>query len=1578
MVVAAPTFEEIGRKKPPAFEEIGQEPTLPIPDPRLAGERPSLASPDVPDIVDPSQPPIPGGAVESPYGIFLQSYGHILSGLGIPFERISKAIAAPIWKTGLAYTPDIKRQIIKGMVEQKATANTIGLSPEAKQKELERLRLLFPELRGKVERPVSKELSKTFKDAAKALVPLPGMTKDTESVAKIASDYYKEMTGNKPPFWYGGAMEFASTIVAIEGVRATAKFVAGFAKWAKGKPPAQVRPARAEADAAWAHYRKTGDRTQWDAVRVKYAGIKPERVRARQAPPEVKEFGKYPIARAEKVKAPAFAEIKARPTEAIPAPSKPKAAITTPEAKITPKAKKTLKEVVAEAEAARARGELTEGERLILYQERGPIWKQLQDAKDAVQAFERQERSWGKGKAVLSESEYERAKADIPRLEKRIAEIDKALTTPEAKITPDWEYVERIKEVNKLHSVQVQQELKKLYSPQELIKAYDIWKDSPAGEQHIFGGTVEDSYDEALRVEGFIRTLLAKEPGAINAMKQVKAQPVAKAEGKIAGLPTPKKIKPEQITHNMVGTIDVDLPPVKEGHIRLYRGQHPTSQKDLFHPKRGILTDKEIKQLGLSQGKGGWYTPFVNYALNYAEAQGKGYEIVYVDVPVEVAEKYRGENAPEGLSPEGYALEYYFPELREASAQTAPAYIKPSKVESVSQGNLYGARQAKKRAWERIQNLRQKIKDEPLGGNRTKLRVELLKAEDAHKEAINLEKQSLAAIERRAQELGQTTIKAEGAKVKQKGKAGFVDVSQLLRIHKTISNVIEPAKIVETRLGKEPYAAVIKGIHQADVGRIEFNEAQIEGQDKSLNQMSEWFFTFPDKDLKNFMTARGEPTTVNAFNIQRDARNKLPKELRKASLFKTIQKIADDNYKYLQSVVGDDIHRVEDYFYGIYKNAKKVDKLLDHWKTTKRFTKEKKLPTVADALDYDSTLELRSWNPIENLKAEYVAISHLEGMNWLKDELLRTGQGKFIDSVEDAPLEWDKVQEPVFDGLRLDPDLARLINNLISTNKVTRNVYLNTLREINNVSRTIKFIGSAFHLLSVLKQSIADSGYLGFLYKKTALRGFTRGFKANDPIFRTTAYKDYIRHGGGHRYSVETEARRTFNMAVNALNRNMGIAVKVGTLPLKIPTGFVNWMFQSYIPKVKYSKFLDVVAEKEKKLGRVLTSPEKIDIIKEQQNFYGMMNERLFGRSGTVTSTLRFYFMSPGYAEGNYRTMLKAALQWGGKSGFNANRSRSNIINSWLITATAATVGTMIFTGKPPKKPETLDDARDLFKIDTGKSDEKGRKIMIDMMTYDKDYWNVAFNTLRLRPDIAIGKSWKRIGGMKAPTAEIIVDLALMSMGKAIYDWKGDRVVEITDPFLQKAMKLTTYEVKNLVPISVSVFQQSKKRDIDTTVAAIETLLGFRPTKTEKDAREQVIISKMYSLAGQREELTYYIGQTTDPKEAVRTYNKTVNDILNSSYTPKSMKDEWGPKLLVDYENVVMWKRFPAGKMTDAELQRSYDEHTLSVPYKRRGEPFRSIGSPKKGSERRVSELEAEANKRGIKLTRGPRKPPRG
>jgi len=777
--------------------------------------------------------------------------------------------------------------------------------------------------------------------------------------------------------------------------------------------------------------------------------------------------------------------------------------------------------------------------------------------------------------------------------------------------------------------------------------------------------------------------------------------------------------------------------------------------------------------------------------------------------------------------------------------------------------------------------------------------------------------------------IGLAPSERPGAKKKKPSK-GFVNVEPVLKAHETFIKILEPSKAAERKVGKEAVAAVIKGVHNPDVAQIEFTEAQLTGHDKTIGQMRDWFAQFKDADLKNLMMSRGNPVGDKARLIQKQAMEDLPDELKdNPRAINAIQQIADFNYAKLQSVVGDDVNKVKDYFYGIYEEPDKVDAFIKHWKTTKRFLKEKKLPTVADAAAYG--LKLRHANPVDNLKAEYMGIARLEGMTWMRDELLRTGKGIFIDELAEAPLTMSgAVEDPVFAGYRMDPDLANLINNLIAKNKITMQPQLNALRQANNFIRTVKFMGSAFHLLSVAKQSVADSGYLGFLYKKTAYRGLTTGFRQNDPIFKTEVYKDYVKHGGGHRYSIESEAERTFNNAVNELNAVVGKGFKAGMLPVKIPAKFVEWMFQSYIPKVKYSKYLDVVAEQSKKLGRPLKASEKTDIIKEQQNFYGMMNERLFGRSGTVTSALRFWFMSPGYAEGNYRTMLKAATQWGQKQeaellkglpgaeapGFRASRSRSNIINSLIISGTIATVTTMIMTGKPPKKPETLDDLRDVFKIDTGQKDERGQRIMIDMLTYDKDYWNVALNTMRLRPDKALEESWKRIGGMKAPTAKMISDLALMAAGEAIYDWKGNRVIEITDPFLRKAMKLIAHEVKELEPISVSVFRQARRKDIDTVTAAIGTLMGVRPTKSEKDKRDQQVLSKIYSLKGQQEELYLYLGRIKNPREAVERYNKTVQGVLNYKHVSPALKLEWEEKLTVDVDRLLENKAASLGSIT--------------------------------------------------------------
>jgi hypothetical protein len=717
---------------------------------------------------------------------------------------------------------------------------------------------------------------------------------------------------------------------------------------------------------------------------------------------------------------------------------------------------------------------------------------------------------------------------------------------------------------------------------------------------------------------------------------------------------------------------------------------------------------------------------------------------------------------------------------------------------------------------------------------------------------------------------------------------------------------IEPAKIVDMKLGKDVTAEVLTAIHGKDVAAVEFDTKRLGGIDDNLRQMAEKFDKLPKKVLDDIMLTRGHGLKGEARSIQKAAFARLPKEFKDPAVRRTIDKIADFNYSRLQQLAGDDINKIEDYFYGIYKKPNLVKQFLKYWKSTDRYMKEKAFPTYADAKAHG--LDVRDPNPINNLKAEFLHIAHRQAMVDLRDSLLKVGQ--YIKEVDKAPMNWLPIGDRVFDGYRVQPDLANLINNLISTNKVSQYWGPNMIRKVNNLLRTVKFMGSAFHQLVIAKQSVADSGYLGF-YKRTALKGVTAGFKADDPAFTTLEYKDYVRHGGGHHYSLESQAQRALSETIAKFNKSGKLLTKVLGFPIKIPTGYVKWMFNSYIPRVKYSAYEFQRVEMEKKLGRSLKSAEKIEIIKEQQNLYGEMNERLFGRSGTMTSAMRFMFMAPGFAEGNMRTVLKAGMQKG------AGKSRSNIINSLLLTAGLATVGTLFMTGKPPKMPERREDVKDLFSIDTGKVDAKGRKIMISLLTYDKDYWEIYGNLFTGQKGKATKAMFHRLGGMTSTVWQVATDMNNIMMGKAVYDWKENRVTEVTDPFLQKVLKLSWHELNRAAPISASVYATARRKGAGRALAAAQALIGVRPTYTEADRRVMDTMSKMWSLRDQREKMYYELSRAKDPRKLVDQYNKTLSNILDNAIIPESLKTEQRKKMYLDLDRYLQNKAHTASMSAD-------------------------------------------------------------
>lgn len=80
--------------------------------------------------------------------------------------------------------------------------------------------------------------------------------------------------------------------------------------------------------------------------------------------------------------------------------------------------------------------------------------------------------------------------------------------------------------------------------------------------------------------------------------------------------------------------------------------------------------------------------------------------------------------------------------------------VRVQDVDSPAVGSLNAWRERKAASWKRVKSLRQRVRDlAPCAGN---LRLELLKAEGFHRECIAGERDSLRAIERRANELGQT------------------------------------------------------------------------------------------------------------------------------------------------------------------------------------------------------------------------------------------------------------------------------------------------------------------------------------------------------------------------------------------------------------------------------------------------------------------------------------------------------------------------------------------------------------------------------------------------------------------------------------------------------------------------------------------------------------------------------------------------------------------------------------------------------------------------------------------------------
>ena len=86
-------------------------------------------------------------------------------------------------------------------------------------------------------------------------------------------------------------------------------------------------------------------------------------------------------------------------------------------------------------------------------------------------------------------------------------------------------------------------------------------------------------------------------------------------------------------------------------------------------------------------------------------------------------------------------------------------YRKPTSIDCASVGNLYQARDYKRRMWAGVKSLRARLREANRrpGGGAGQIRLDLIRVESAHADAQLMELGALRAIEERANELGLTT-----------------------------------------------------------------------------------------------------------------------------------------------------------------------------------------------------------------------------------------------------------------------------------------------------------------------------------------------------------------------------------------------------------------------------------------------------------------------------------------------------------------------------------------------------------------------------------------------------------------------------------------------------------------------------------------------------------------------------------------------------------------------------------------------------------------------------------------------------
>lgn len=593
--------------------------------------------------------------------------------------------------------------------------------------------------------------------------------------------------------------------------------------------------------------------------------------------------------------------------------------------------------------------------------------------------------------------------------------------------------------------------------------------------------------------------------------------------------------------------------------------------------------------------------------------------------------------------------------------------------------------------------------------------------------------------------------------------------------------------------------------------------------------------------------------------------NKLPEYLKPAA--KALQEEYDKAYDTAQFANEDKkINYIENYMGHMYENPEEAGpKLMQLYKGnkslegSKRFTKQRVLPTIQDAIKLG--LKPITDNPIEWAKQSIGVMNHYAEGQEIIEDLKKSGDVKPIAG-KPIPPEAAKINDKI--GAYYAPrPIAKIINNHLSPGASGNSLYRG-LRSLSSMGNIVRLSASAFHVINTGLMSAASEVNTGMRNVlagigtasgeriarggKQVLTGATiipawvkhqmLGEKMLKSLFGKSTNpemaairKAYIQGGGrfqqGKSYRAsglgsygEAIGRGTAVLQSKEMLHEHGPIIGAAKIATRMLDTASAPVMNVWVPRLKAGATMSKMADELKNHGPISSAAEARELFGKvvdnmDDRFGQMVDDNLFWNK-TAKDMMRLMLAFPTWLYGNARAVGGGARDWAESAKKLFKEGKVDVSDRALFpfsyTLTLGLAGATyqyMMTGKGPEEP------KDYFYPKTGGVDSYGNperaalpsvaSFGVGMATDPQQYLSYQF------------QPW--------------INTAMDTWHNS--DWRGDPIFNTNDPLYKRALDIGESMTKGYEPFIAT--KPSGYNPTETKIDGIQRFAGIRqaPSKFE-------------------------------------------------------------------------------------------------------------------------------------------------